>query len=231
MVRAKDIDGLLGGSDAPKNFPGVPGTSGPRTLISCFPIEQRLTLWHKGRTEYVLPKAEKGTYVQLTVEDTYSWCKNWSQSGFNLYQAPVPASAVADNMIKVWREGLLGTKDGLGPGILICAGADPTAEEIAKIEAMNTEYFRFLINEADALDRNNHGNDIHDLHRLAADWMGANDRAWAKPIEHVEMVACPSCQEKIRKGARKCRWCQEDLVKLAATLEREAKMAASRPGA
>ena len=210
MVRGMDVAG--GGQRAVtiNNFPGMPGESGPKLILSVFPMEQKLTLVHEGLKDYVLPKAEKGSYVTLLVTDTYAWCRNWAGDANTFYRAPIPASAVADNLISRWCYGLLESTEGLGPGIIVCAGTVPTEDEVAAATAKQEAYFRHLIAQADFLERND-PTKIHDLHRLAAEWMGTGDRVWAKPITHVEMAACPACAEPIRSHAKKCRWCQTDI--------------------
>lgn len=187
----------------------MPGTSGPRTIISVFPMEQRLQLLHEGIKTYEIEAAERGSYKTLTVNDTYAWCRNFHVDKFSLYAAPVSAAVVADNLIQRWSTGMVGTKEGLGPGVMVCVGLEPTEAEIATVNARQEEYFRYLINEADALYQKAPG-DVTSYHRLAAEWMGAHDRPWFKPIAHIDMVKCIACAEEIRSEAKICRWCHSN---------------------
>lgn len=188
-----------------------PGQSGPRLILSVFPLPQSLELRHEGLKQYYLPAAPKGKYSTLLVHDTFAWNRNWHADAFELFQAPISAASVAENLIQRWSNGLIGTKDGLGPGIMICAGLEPTPEEIDVVNQRQSDYFSSLINEADTLFGREEFTAITDTHRLAADWMGVNDREWAKPITRVEMRACPACAEQIRGAAKVCRWCHTDL--------------------
>lgn len=205
MVKAKDISTSTG-SAGRRSMP-MPGTSGSRLILSVFPMTQSQDLMHEGIKRYTLDAAERNSYVTLLVEDTYAVCRNLHADGVEFYSAPVPASVVAQNLVKSWSTGLIGTTDDLGPGILVCKDLDVTDAEITTANGRQAEYFRFLINEADAKQLQGKANEITDIHRLAANWMGAHDRAWYKPIEHVEMVQCAACGEEIRSSAKICRWC------------------------
>jgi hypothetical protein len=228
MVTSADIAGMTGHArrsttGQPMIVPGMPGTSGPRTIVSVFPMEQSLKLRHEGFKNYILPSAPKGSHVQLTVHDSYAWNRNFNADRFELYPAPIPATSIADNLIQRFTTGMIGTKDGLGPGIMICADVEPTEEEIATVVARQEAYFRYLINEADFLFAKNQVGDIHDVHRMAADWMGTHDRAWAKPLVHVEMKRCPACDEEVRGSAKFCRWCHTDIPAWIAKEEKALK--------
>lgn len=193
--------------------PMIPGYSGPRTLISVFPKELRLELRHEGFKTYVMPSAPKGKFSTLTVRDTYAWVRNFSADNFELYQAPIAGTVVAENLMQRWSMGLVGTRDGLGPGILVCAGLEPSPEEIVHAKNQQEAYFRELILEGDVLfAKPETAGDITDVHRMAAEWMGAQDRAWYKPIQHILMATCPACAEEIRSTAKICRFCRTNLA-------------------
>ena len=228
MSNSVDSKGLVKQGNRPVIVPGMPGTSGPRTIVSVFPMEQSLRLRHEGCKDYVLPAAPKDSYVALQIHDTYSWNRNFNADKFALYAAAIPASVVADNLVQRFATGMIGTKDGLGPGIKICAGEVPTPEEVEEVRAIQSEYFRYLINEADTLLAMDKPGDIVALHRLAADWMGAHDRKWFKPLTHVSMAACVACSEEIRTTAKICRWCHTNQSEF---IEREKARAKAAPKA
>jgi hypothetical protein len=206
--------------------PMLPGTSGPRLILSVFPREQQLKLRHEGIKTYVMPAAEPGGYQTLMVHDTFSYNRNYHVEGFALFEAPVPAQVVAENLVQAWSTGLVGTKDGLGPGIMICAGLTPTPEEIAEVNKRQNAYFRSLIGEADALEGIHKAKDITDLHRLAAEWMGAKDRKWFRLISRVDSKSCPACAEEIRAEAKVCKHCNTNIAEFLAKEQRAAEAAA-----
>jgi hypothetical protein len=195
---------------------GIPGFSGSRTIISVFPLGQSLELRHEGIKIYEMPPAKKGEVSVLRVNDTFAWCRNFHAPGIEFYQARVSAQQVAENLIQSWSRGLIGTGEGLGPGILICAGLEPTQAEVDAANHHQEDYFAFLINQADLLFAQDKSVDITSLHRVAAEWMGTQDREWFHPITRIEMQDCPECGERIRAKARKCRWCHTIIKKAAA---------------
>lgn len=214
----------------PSMSPGMrnavnPGQSGPRTILSVFPIEMRLELRHEGFRTYIMPASLKGFYQTLVVQDTYAWNRNYAVEEFALYQAPISAVVVAENLVNRWSQGLVGTKDGLGPGIMICEGSHPTVEEIQTVTDRQEAYFRALVYEADERFTKEGPVNITDLHRAAAEWMGTNDRPWIKPIEQVSLIFCPACAEKIKAEALICRHCHTDIEEFHA--KRAAKQQSS----
>ena len=209
--------------------PGLPGLSGPRHILSVYPQAQSLQLRHAGLTTYEIEAAPPGDYRTLTVYDTFSWNRNYHAEGFQLYQAPVPASAVADNLISRWTTGMVGTQEGLGPGIILIADAQPTEEELAAARQRQTDYFRMLINEADYFFTKGEMKSITGTHRLAGEWMGVKDREWLRPMVHVELRRCPACAEEIRGEAKICRFCHTDLRAFEAKELKAAQAAALAP--
>lgn len=186
--------------------------SGPRTILSIFPKEQSLELKHQGITRYVLPAASKDKPVTLTVNDTYAWLRNWSVDEFTLYQAPISAQTVAENLVHSWGASMVGSNQGFGPGIIIIAGTTPTEDELEAVRIRQEEFFNFLINTADDYEQRGERHLITDIHRAAAEWMGVQGRSWAKAIREKRYIPCPECQEDILEGARKCKHCQSVLV-------------------
>lgn len=205
--------------------PVLPGFSGPRTVISVYPRELRLELRHEGFKTYVMPGAPKGKFSTLTVRDTYAYVRNFSVDNFELYQAPVAGSVVAENLMQAWSNGLVGTKEGIGPGILVCADLEPTAEEIASVMAKQEVYFRELIMEGDILfNKPETAGDITDVHRLAAEWMGTTDRPWFKPLTHISLTPCPACAEDIRSTAKICKVCKTNIAEFLEAENAKAKV-------
>lgn len=197
----------------------IPGYSGPKTILSVFPLPMKSEpLQHEGQRVYEIAPAKKGSYTTLTVKDTFSWLRNLHTDGTSYYQGPIPATVVAENLVQRWTQGLVGTKDGLGPGIMIIEGAVPTSEEIADATARQEAYFRNLVYEGDECFTKEGGINITDLHRVAAEWMGLNDRPWIKPLTSAALMpgGCPACKEPVKDGAVICKHCHTDIPEFLA---------------
>jgi hypothetical protein len=90
-------------------------------------------------------------------------------------------------------------------GVFVCAGARPTADEIAAATARRDAYYHRLIAEGDTLWARGHSfREISDMHRRAAIALGV-EREWAYvPMRTGE---CPACGEKIKLGVAVCKHC------------------------
>jgi hypothetical protein len=90
-------------------------------------------------------------------------------------------------------------------GIFVCAGARPTAEELAAATARRDTYYHRLIGEGDTLWARGHSfREISDMHRRAAMALGI-EREWA--YVPVRMSECPACGEKVKSGVAVCKHC------------------------
>ncbi|MGA3294336.1 MAG: hypothetical protein ABSE45_10195 [Candidatus Acidiferrales bacterium] len=90
-------------------------------------------------------------------------------------------------------------------GIFVCAGARPTAEELAAATARRDAYYHRLIAEGDTLWARGHSfREISDLHRRAAMALGV-ERDWA--YVPMRMSECPACGEKVKTGVAVCKHC------------------------
>ena len=90
-------------------------------------------------------------------------------------------------------------------GIFVCAGARPTAEELAAATARRNTHYHQLIGEGDTMWARGHSfREISDLHRRAAMALGV-EREWAYvPVRTSE---CPACGEKVKTGVAVCKHC------------------------
>jgi hypothetical protein len=204
-----------------------------RTLVSVFPLECSRECRHAtmepvtlpdgskrmklgGIKRYVLPAAPKGGFSKLVVTGA-------SDIGMDLLSdppvplpRPIPADDIANDLLIGFTLSNLDATVTRGPGIFIATEPDPTDEQIAaspKLEAARAkqeEYFRDLIHAGEELHAR--GKPVTNLHRLAAIWMGAEDRAWAKEITEKRTKACAACGESILSAATVCRYCQTNLV-------------------
>jgi hypothetical protein len=90
-------------------------------------------------------------------------------------------------------------------GVFVCAGARPTADELAAASARRDVYYHRLIAEGDTLWARGHSfREISDIHRRAAITLDV-EREWAYvPTRTAE---CPACGEKIKHGVAVCKHC------------------------
>ena len=90
-------------------------------------------------------------------------------------------------------------------GVFLCAGARPTADELAAAKARRDAYYHRLIAEGDTLWARGHSfREISDMHRRAAMALGV-EREWA--YVPLRMSECPACGEKVKSGVAICKHC------------------------
>src|ERR1700690_773484 len=90
-------------------------------------------------------------------------------------------------------------------GIFVCAGARPSAEELAAAAARRDAYYHRLIGEGDTMWARGHSyREISDLHRRAAIALGV-EREWA--YVPLKMSECPAVGEKVKSGVAVCKHC------------------------
>jgi hypothetical protein len=90
-------------------------------------------------------------------------------------------------------------------GIFVCAGARPSADELASAAARRDAYYHRLIGEGDIMWARGHSyREISDLHRRAAIALGV-EREWA--YVPLRMSECPACGEKVKAGVAVCKHC------------------------
>jgi hypothetical protein len=96
-------------------------------------------------------------------------------------------------------------QDLLDHGIFVCAGARPTAEELAAATARRDTYYHRLVGEGDTMWARGHSfREISDLHRRAAIALGV-EREWA--YVPTRFSDCPACGEKVKPGVAVCKHC------------------------
>ena len=79
-------------------------------------------------------------------------------------------------------------------GVFLCAGAEPSDEELAQARARRDAWYKQLVADADEMWARGHSyREISDMHRRAAAAMGL-EREWAYVPQRS--VDCPVCGEK-----------------------------------
>ena len=115
---------------------------------------------------------------------------------------PISAREVADDLA---REVNADGGDGSYFGVFVCAGAEPTEEELSlarhRLEAFYTDQVRIGDQE---WERTHNHQFITDVQRRAARWLGV-EKDWC--YEPKPMVDCPACGEKLKPGVAVCKSC------------------------
>ncbi len=90
-------------------------------------------------------------------------------------------------------------------GVFVCAGARPSADELAAAATRRDAYYHRLVSDGDTMWARGHSfREISDLHRRAAIALGI-EREWA--YVPTRMMDCPACGEKVKPGVAVCKHC------------------------
>jgi hypothetical protein len=101
-------------------------------------------------------------------------------------------------------------------GVFVCAGSEPTAEELREAREKLDEFYRSLVAAADReWERSHSFLFIHDLQRRAAANLGLEKEWFYRSRETAE---CPGCGERVKPGVAVCKSC-------GAVLDREKALA------
>lgn len=97
-------------------------------------------------------------------------------------------------------------------GFFICAGKEPSTEELQAANAKFREVCAHIVRHADALwERTRNREIISERARRAARFVGAAPE-WLDQTLTDEKKKCPRCAELIKAEASFCRFCQFDLT-------------------
>lgn len=145
---------------------------------------------------------ERG-YTLLHVCDTYQWCNNYERE--KMEPLPISAAIVAESLERSWVQGQRTASGKIGIKVLDQAKA--LKPQLDDLWADQTAYFRSLVNEADKHDQDAERKYITEIHRVAAKWMGIENRPWCKPMEERHVKRCPACSSDILAEALVCKEC------------------------
>lgn len=182
------------------------------TICSIYPAPLSKRVRHNGITVYDMKAAPRGSYSTLTVYDTQEWCSrpdptNGSQHWMPM---PIPALVVAQDLVATWAGDTLGKKSGFAPGIGLIAGTKPTPQELAALRSQQSSLFNWYITDAMGKHLRGQGNEITDVHRLAAKEMldkGAERLPWYPPMDFAAVKNCIACGKQINENALRCDHC------------------------
>lgn len=191
-----------------------------RTVLSVSPVEYRKSYNRTAvNKESGWTSAANITYVlAASARDGYSICKIFDGQQMILDRssvtddnpgqlAPMPISAQqdAEDFVAHCTSGTI-MRVG-GPGVILCAGDEPTQEEIDRARAVHTVYARFMVNDAHTKFSAGNHKEITEEHRRQAEWLGVNV-PWKTELEQVSIKKCPACSEDILAPALQCKHCQ-----------------------
>lgn len=142
----------------------------------------------------------------------------------------------ADLMDHYTKHGLLCGEDA-HPGVWICAGDEPTADEIAEAERVQANYFSRLVAQADEIYVDEKRRQILNsapIFKIAAEWLRIEGRPWQQAISSNTFIKCPWCKKSIEGDSIVCAHCTnvvnaEAYAKRKADIDRHLK--ATEPAA
>lgn len=190
---------------------------GSLTICSIYPAALTKLINHNGRTRYHIEAAPRGSYSTLTVYDTQQWCQS-TDAGEGRHQMvplPIPVRIVAEDLVATWAGDTLGKRSGFKPGIGIIAGEIPTPQELAHLRNQQSALFNWYITSAMGLHMKGQGNEITDIHRLAAREMldkGAERLPWFPVTDFEAVKRCVACDKQISATALRCDHCHQPLA-------------------
>ncbi len=159
-----------------------------------------------GSTVYEIEAVPRGEYRTLKVHDAFQR----EYVGGRVYiGVPVPGGgkAIAHDVVREFADGTLLSAFG-GPGVFVCAGDEPTAEELKTARTKQARWCRALINQAQGDWIRGKRDHIHEgsiFHR-AAEFMGETYE-WMKPPEQISPASCPYCGSQVPSGVPVCATC------------------------
>lgn len=158
-----------------------------------------------GLTTFRIEPVPRGEYRLLKVTDLFQ--REYVGSGTYI-GIPVFGEHIAPDLVSEWAKNAMLERFG-GPGIFVCAGDEPTQEELAKATRAQSRWCRALIDKAQGdwiRGQREHILEGSIFHKAAA-WMGETGYEWMKNPE-MNLVACPLCRASIDAQAVVCPNCR-----------------------
>lgn len=190
-----------------------------RTILSVWPEElaahrYHTTLQDSGRHEggsrwYRIEGCPKGEFRTLQVFDAFQITRDYERE--EDVQRIIDCNVIADDLVREWASNRLGGSQGHMPGVIMCEGASPTAEEVKLALDRQTAYFQWLCDEATSMWSAGDKGGVGDLHRKAGKWLGLNLQ-WVNSYDsRPELKECPWCFTMIDGRSKVCRQCLREV--------------------
>lgn len=151
--------------------------------------------WYVSRTHgvYHIPSCPKGEAFALLLITSRGDALDLGDN--RRFPFLISAREIADDLLQDLQD----------HGVFVCAGARPTAEELASAAVRRDAFYQRLVTDGDTMWARGHSfREISDLHRRAAIALGI-EREWA--YVPIRMVECPACGEKVKPGVAVCKHC------------------------
>jgi hypothetical protein len=185
---------------APQVIPQPINPLDKTTIFSVYPkdiVERKITVF-PGFFE--IPKGTPDAPSKLVVGAS-SWWKDIPES-HQLLEIPIHSVMMANSIINDYMQGMLGASLESGPGLFFLNGdldlakAQKDFPDVFKNAVERQKrWFLNLVNIADTLWARTNGNPmaINDDMRLAARYLGRDDREWLANFQAVQNTRCAAC--------------------------------------
>lgn len=140
---------------------------------------------------------------------------------------PVPVEEVVIDILEKWTGNLFNVPAGAKPGVIKIANTSPSRDELRQMETQQSLYMAHFFSEGERLHREAHTDQITEMMRLAAEYLGEK-RIWSDPAIARDAAPCPLCTTMVPNLAFICPSCQHvireippELIKLQSQLTRK----------
>jgi hypothetical protein len=163
-------------------------------------ITDQMWLLHRTHGTFTIAACEPGAEYALTpVTGRMSWIDRGDD---HRSENPITARQLADDLA---REINSDAGEGSFFGVFVCAGSEPTDEELIEAHEKLEAFYRSLVVAADRQwERTHNVVLISDLERRAAKALRL-ERDWCS--EAQQRTECPACGERLKAGVAVCRVC------------------------
>lgn len=162
------------------------------SVVVCNVGDQRWIAPRDFRTFVIEPCPEGERCSTLLIEDHTAHMDVGDNKKFDV---PVPAEKIGEDI----------TRDLEKHGVFVCAGDEPTDEEIEAAKERLKKYYQEQVFVADQeWSRHHNYTFLSDVQRRAVKFLGL-EREWAfKPEQFID---CPVCGESVKPGVAVCKGC------------------------
>lgn len=169
---------------------------------------------------FLIKPCKKNEYNVIPVYDGAALIRDptsYETGQSKLLERPQSAIKIAKSIITDLTSHDIGSPSGYQIGIDVIAGPEPTAEELARLQAQRDGWCLFLVRQADTYYNKPESRwMITDTHKAAAEALdigNSPDHPWIRSIKPGDNKQCIACQEYIPSRALVCPKCQTNLMR------------------